>query len=196
MRLYEFKNVDGTIDVTVTTDGCGNQKRVFITTTPTGKGYAKAGPTGTDPSIQALGFPFVAGTEVDHNDFISFAEKAGLQLLQWNEGLGEPSIELVTKDGSFVYTLTVTSPVNFVKAGETKALVIVSKKQKTVNGIPEGALIDVATTVTATGTGFTVSGKSIVAAANAGTTANNGTATVTQTEGGKKVVVSLIQAGV
>lgn len=200
MRLYEFKNNDASIDVIVTTDGCGEQKNVFITTTPTGPGYKVAG---TIPersgSIQTLGFDFVNGTMRKHQDFIDFATKTGLQLIQWNEGLKESSpIILVPLGGLFNYVFTVTSPVSFVKAGEAKALTIVSTKQKIVNGALVGNVTNVSTTgvVTSGQAQFSIAGTTVTAKANAGTTNISGSVELTQAESGKKIVVNLTQLGV
>lgn len=198
MRLYEFKNGDGSIDVVVTTDGLGDQKKVFVTDTPTGKGYQVSGSIPeSSGAIQALGFYFTAGVAYDHRDFVVFAEKAGLQLLQWDEGLGTTMTEVVSLDGTYVYTLSVESPVNFVKAGETKALTIASTKQKVIDGVPQGSPETIPTNISSvTGVGFSASGTSIIATENTSSTERTGTAVVTQDISGKSVEVSLIQAGV
>lgn len=94
MRLYEFKNQAGTIDVTVVTDGLGEQKRIFITETPRGisvPGDMTPTPPNLNNDILKMGFDFVAGTERDHLDFVRFALQNDLQLIQWNEGLNELS---------------------------------------------------------------------------------------------------------
>lgn len=189
MRLYEFKNNDRSIDVTVTTDGSGEQKRVFITTTPTGPGYSKAGPTTGKPSIQAFGFPFVAGTEVDHQDFVSFAERTGLDLIQWNEGLG---------DKDYVYTFIVTpTALSFDKQGGKKFLDIISTKQKVVKGIPTGTPIPISIVghVISGGTEFVSTGNEVTAKANPGPSSLSGTVKILQIESGKRVDVTLSQAG-
>lgn len=198
MRLYEFKNSDGSIDVVVTTDGLGDQKKIFVTETPTGKGYQVSGSIPeTSGAIQALGFNFTAGMSYDHRDFVVFAEKAGLQLLQWDEGLGTTMKEIVPLDGTYVYTLSVVSPVNFVKAGETKALTISSAKQKVIDGVLQGSPETIPTNISSViGVGFSASGTSIIATENTGSTERTGVAVVTQDVSGKSVEVSLLQAGV
>lgn len=200
MRLYEFKNADASIDVIVTTDGIGEQKNVFITATPTGPGYAISGtiPEG-DGTIQSLGFDFVNGTMREHQDFVNFAIKANLQLLQWNEGFGErASIEVVELGGPFQYTLSAVSPLEFPKAGATKTLSITSTKQKLVDGVPTGNVLDTDTTETLVGTSstFQFDGTSVTAPANAGTTVLEGEIKVVQIGSGKTTSILLTQAGV
>lgn len=191
MRLYQFKNTNNSINVTVTTDGIGEQKRVFITATPTGPGHKTSGTIPEDSgAIQALGFDFVVGTQRDHQDFVDFAEKAGLDLIQWNEG---------STDKDYLYTLTVTpTTLSFDKEGGTKSLNIISTKQKVVNGAPTGTSIPVSIVnhVISGGAEFTAAGNVIIAKTNTGPSTLSGTAKILQIEGGKRVDVTLSQAGV
>lgn len=200
MRLYEFKNADASIDVIVTTDGIGEQKNVFITATPTGPGYTTSGtiPEG-DGTIQSLGFDFVNGTMREHQDFVNFAIKANLQLLQWNEGFGETTpIEVVELGGPFQYKLSAVSPIEFPKEGATKTLSITSTKQKLVDGVPTGDVLDADTTETLVGTSstFQFNGTSVTAPANAGVTVLEGEIKVVQVGSGKTTSIILTQAGV
>lgn len=85
MRLYEFKDKEGTIDTIVVTDGCNDQKNVFITETP----------RNVNDAILAMGFNFVVGTEVMHQDLVKFATDNELQLLVHHEGLQNEIEEVV-----------------------------------------------------------------------------------------------------
>lgn len=106
MRLYEFINQDKSIDVTVVTDGIANQQKIFITETPRGisvPGQIETSPN-TNNEIFGMGFNFVSGTERYHNDFVQFARSNNLELIQWNEGLGEVSPETVVTGSNAVFT--------------------------------------------------------------------------------------------
>lgn len=200
MRLYEFKNADGSIDVVVPTDGIGNQKRVFITETPRGisvPGDQTPTPPNPDNDILSMGFDFVAGTMREHLDFILFAANSGLQLIQWNEGLGETSPEeLVPANLAFNYAITATpATLSFAKDGETKSFEVVSTKTVTSESAIKGMVINVPFTAAITGTGFTLAGNTVTAEANTGAE-RTGTVTLTQSQpetGAKTATVGLTQ---
>lgn len=93
MRLYRFLNDDRTIDVTVVTDGSCDQKRVFITESP--RGIVAAGQVlgENEPNLgeklQAMGFNWKAGEQVNHEELVAFAENNGLELIVDPQGLNE-----------------------------------------------------------------------------------------------------------
>lgn len=194
MRQYEFKNKDGDIDVIVITDGIGEQKRVFVTETPRGISYpgdVTPTPPNSNNKIFEMGFNFISGVLYEHLDFVMFARKNGLQLIQWNEGLGELSPEVIV---SFVeYVFTATSPVQFTAAGEKKVIAITSTKKE-----DSGTVEDTAYTgeITKGADVFTWSAAdhSVTASANASAVVKTGELTLTQTDTGNVVKVVLNQA--
>lgn len=101
MRLYRFIDTDSKINVTVVTDGCQNQKNVFITEIRgiVSPGYTEASEDEIAGSnaIIALGFPFVVGTEVTDEEFRAFASTNDLTLEITPEELnGE--VEVITPE--------------------------------------------------------------------------------------------------
>lgn len=188
MRLYEFKKSDKNIDVVVVTDGINDQKRVFITETPRGLPIpGKVMPkddTNPNLAILEMGFNFVAGTEREHLDFILFAINNGLQLIQWNEGLGETTpVELVPENMEVEYSVTADpTTLSFAAAGETKSFNVKSIKTVTTEGDYKGMIIDVNYKTAITGDGFSLNGLAVTASANTGAV-RSGTVTITQLEG-------------
>lgn len=87
MRLYEFKKADPAIDTVVVTDGCNDQKRVFVTETP----------RNANAEIQAMGFNFQVGESYMHEEFVDFATKNGLQLLVHHQGIQTEIEEVVSE---------------------------------------------------------------------------------------------------
>lgn len=87
MRLYEFKKATPSIDVVVVTDGCNDQKRVFVTETPRNLG----------DDILAMGFNFQVGESYMHEEFVKFAEDNELQLLVHHQGIQTEIEEVVAE---------------------------------------------------------------------------------------------------
>lgn len=84
MRLYRFINTDKKIDVTVVTDGSCDQERIFITEirgiVSRGNVDATADEIEGSDNMQALGFNWVVGQPVMHQELVAFAENNALIL--------------------------------------------------------------------------------------------------------------------
>lgn len=92
------------------------------------------------------------------------------------------------------YVLSVSvSSLSFAGAGGTKSFTVTSTKQKKVNGVNSGSLVNVSYSNSVSGSGFSISGNSVSAGNNASSSFRSGTVTVIQGESGKKVTVSLSQ---
>ena len=96
---------------------------------------------------------------------------------------------------NYYFSVTPTS-LSFVAGGESKSVTVTSYRKKVINGVETSTQENVNWTPTVSGTGFSVSGSTVTAAANSATTTRSGTATYTQTGSGKTQGVSLSQAGV
>ena len=84
MRLYRFIDTDKKIDVTVVTDGSCDQERIFITEirgiVSRGNVDATADEIEGSDNMQALGFNWVVGQPVMHQELVAFAENNALIL--------------------------------------------------------------------------------------------------------------------
>lgn len=94
---------------------------------------------------------------------------------------------------NYYFSVTPTS-LSFVAGGESKSVTVTSYRKKVKNGVETSTQENVNWTPTVSGTGFSVSGSTVTAAANSATTTRSGTATYTQTGSGKTQGVSLSQA--
>lgn len=200
MRIYQFKKAADNIDVSVVTDAIGDQLRFTVTETPRGISYPGAIPEEADNNkIFGMGFDFVAGTEREHYDFVKLAVDNGLQLIQWNEGLGELSpIELLPETLVFEYAIAVTpTTMTIAAAGGTQAYKVVSTKKVTTDCAVKDVMFPCQFSGTLTGDGFTIdlAKGTITAAANTGAQ-RTGTATFTQAEGSpaKTATIAITQS--
>lgn len=116
MRLYRFIDTDKKIDATLVTDGSCDQKRVFITeikgiVTPGNVNVTEDEIAGSD-ALKALGFNWVVGQSVMHEELVAFAEAKALELQIDPQGLNE--IVAVTAEwddeDACVITITTTVP--------------------------------------------------------------------------------------
>lgn len=116
MRLYRFIDTDKKIDTTLVTDGSCDQKRVFITeikgiVTPGNVNATKDEIAGSD-ALKALGFNWVVGQSVMHEELVAFAEEKALELQIDPQGLNE--IVAVTAEwndeNACVITIATTVP--------------------------------------------------------------------------------------
>lgn len=204
MRLYQFKNSARNIDVTVVTDGSDDQRKVFITETPRNipiPGNTSFPEDDPNAAVLGMGFDFFAGVAKHHMDFVLFAVNNGLQLIQWNEGLGEVSpIEVVPEDLTLEYNLSVEpTSLYFEAEGGSQALDITSTKTVTTEGPLKGLVLPVSfsAVITAPSAMVFVPGKNIVRAPEyTESSFSNGTLVLTQLEpatGAKTVTVTLAQ---
>lgn len=116
MRLYRFIDTDKKIDTTLVTDGSCDQKRVFITeirgiVTPGNVNATEDEIEGSN-ALKALGFNWVVGQSVMHEELVAFAEEKALELQIDPQGLNE--IVAVTAEwndeNACVITITTTVP--------------------------------------------------------------------------------------
>lgn len=152
-------------------------KKNFITVTPDSGGagsttvavQAPVNQTTSERSVNLL----VAGVGIQRTVSVSQASAA----VTWN----------------YYFHVTPIS-LSFAANGETKSVTVTSYRKKVVNGVETSTQEDVDWTPTVSGTGFSVRGSDVTAAANSATTKRDGTATYTQATSGKTQKVSLSQA--
>ena len=151
----------------------------FITATPDSGGSGSTTVTATAPANQ---------TETARSTSLSVAGGGMTRTVGASQAAG-----VVT--WNYYFSVTPTS-LSFVAGGETKAVTVTSYRKKVINGVETSTQENVNWTPTVSGTGFSVSGSNVTAAANSATTTRSGTATYTQTGSGKTQAVSLSQAAV
>lgn len=117
MRLYRFIKTDKKIDVTVVTDGSCDQERIFITEirgiVSRGNVDATADEIEGSDNMQALGFNWVAGQSVMHQELVAFAEDNALILELNPQGQNEivsANVEW-NKDNECVITVRTQLPI-------------------------------------------------------------------------------------
>ena len=150
----------------------------FITATPDSGGSGSTTVTATAPANQ---------TESARSTSLSVAGGGMTRTVGASQAAG-----VVT--WNYYFSVTPTS-LSFVAGGETKSVTVTSYRKKVINGVETSTQENVNWTPTVSGTGFSVSGSNVTAAANSATTTRSGTATYTQTGSGKSQAVSLSQAG-
>ena len=149
----------------------------FITATPDSGGSGSTTVTATASANQ---------TESARSTSLSVAGGGMTRTVGASQAAG-----VVTWNYYFSVTPTLLS---FVAGGETKSVTVTSYRKKVINGVETSTQENVNWTPTVSGTGFSVSGSNVTAAANSATTTRSGTATYTQTGSGKTQAVSLSQA--
>lgn len=95
------------------------------------------------------------------------------------------------------YYLTVSpTSMSFPASGGSKQFTYSSYKRKVLDGVEQSGDISVSLkTSSASGTGFSLSGTTVSASANEGTSNRTGTVTITQNESNKTATISLSQSG-
>lgn len=107
------------------------------------------------------------------------------------------SVSLNAAKETYEYTFNIvegTSQVNFNREGGSKTFTVKSKKQKYLNGSPQGGEKDVSFEISVTGEGFSVSGTTLKATENRTTTQRTGNIKFIQNESGKYIDIGIIQA--
>ena len=155
------------------------QENVNWTPTVSGTGFSVSGSNVTAAANSAAttrsGTATYTQTGSGKTQAVSLSQAAGV--VTWN----------------YYFSVTPTS-LSFVAGGETKAVTVSSYRKKAINGVETSTQENVNWTPTVSGTGFSVSGSNVTAAANSAATTRSGTATYTQTGSGKTQAVSLSQA--
>lgn len=106
------------------------------------------------------------------------------------------SVSLNAAKETYEYTFNIvegTSQVNFNREGGSKTFTVKSKKQKYLNGSPQGNEEDVSFEISVTGEGFSVSGTTLKATENRTTTQRTGNIKFIQNESGKYIDIGIIQ---
>lgn len=95
------------------------------------------------------------------------------------------------------YYLTVSpTSMSFGASGGSKSFTVSSYKRKVLDGVEQSGDTNVSLkSTTISGTGFSLSGTTVSASANEGTSNRTGTVTITQNESNKTVTISLSQDG-
>lgn len=107
------------------------------------------------------------------------------------------SVSLNAAKETYEYTFNIsegTSQVNFNREGGSKTFTVNSKKQKYLNGSPQGGEQNVSFEISVTGEGFSVSGTTLKAAENRTTIQRTGNIKFIQNESGKYIDIGIIQA--
>lgn len=107
------------------------------------------------------------------------------------------SVSLNAAKETYEYTFNIsegTSQVNFNREGGSKTFTVNSKKQKYLNGSPQGGIENVSFEISVTGEGFSVSGTTLKAAENRTTTQRTGNIKFIQNESGKYIDIGIVQA--
>lgn len=151
-------------------------KKDFITATPDSGGSGSTTVTATAPANQ---------TESVRSTSLSVAGGGMTRTVGASQAAGAVT-------WNYYFSVTPTS-LSFVADGESKTVTVTSYRKKVINGVETSTQENVNWTPTVSGTGFSVSGSTVTAAANSATTTRSGTATYTQTGSGKTQGVSLSQ---
>lgn len=188
LRLL-FTTQDQSHQLTVITDGIDSQLNVFTTENCRGDIDYYAG----------LGIVIEPGKTYNLGTLKEWAYNNALILKSYPEGANAEEIVLSDITETWEYTLTVEpTSLSFVNTGESKQVVVTSKKQLIINGKPEGNSEDCAFTSSLSGNGYSKSGSgstiNITATENPGTTVRSGTLTIAQTDSKKSITVNLSQA--
>lgn len=95
------------------------------------------------------------------------------------------------------YYLTVSpTSMSFGAGGGSKSFTVSSYKRKVLDGVEQSGDTSVSLkSTTISGTGFSLSGTTVSASANEGTSSRSGTVTITQNESNKTATISLSQSG-
>lgn len=95
------------------------------------------------------------------------------------------------------YYLTVSpTSMSFGAGGGSKSFTVSSYKRKVLDGVEQSGDTNVSLkSTTISGTGFSISGTTVSASANEGTSNRTGTVTITQNESNKTATISLSQSG-
>lgn len=107
------------------------------------------------------------------------------------------SVSLNAAKETYEYTFNIlegTSQVNFNREGGSKTFTVKSKKQRYLNGSPQGGEEDVSFEISVTGEGFSVTGTTLKATENRTTTQRTGNIKFIQNESGKYIDIGIIQA--
>lgn len=107
------------------------------------------------------------------------------------------SVSLNAAKETYEYTFNIvegTSQVNFNREGGSKTFTVKSKKQKYLNGSPQGSEEDVSFEISVTGEGFSVSGTTLKATENKTTSQRTGNIKFIQNESEKYIDIGIIQA--
>lgn len=106
-------------------------------------------------------------------------------------------VDIRKKAETWNYYLTVSpTSMSFGAGGGSKSFTVSSYKRKVLDGVEQSGDTSVSLkSTTISGTGFSLSGTTVSASANEGTSNRTGTVTITQNESNKTATISLSQSG-
>lgn len=112
-----------------------------------------------------------------------------------NECVKIDDIRKKTETWNYYLTVSPTS-MSFGAGGGSKSFTVSSYKRKVLDGVEQSGDTNVSLkSTTISGTGFSLSGTTVSASANEGTSNRTGTVTITQNESNKTATISLSQSG-
>lgn len=112
-----------------------------------------------------------------------------------NECVKIDDIRKVEETWNYYLTVSPTS-MSFGAGGGSKSFTVSSYKRKVLDGVEQSGDTSVSLkSTTISGTGFSLSGTTVSASANEGTSNRTGTVTITQNESNKTATISLSQSG-
>lgn len=112
-----------------------------------------------------------------------------------NECVKIDDIRKKTETWNYYLTVSPTS-MSFGAGGGSKSFTVSSYKRKVLDGVEQSGDTSVSLkSTTISGTGFSLSGTTVSASANEGTSNRTGTVTITQNESNKTATISLSQSG-
>lgn len=112
-----------------------------------------------------------------------------------NECVKIDDIRKVEETWNYYLTVSPTS-MSFGASGGSKSFTVSSYKRKVLDGVEQSGNTSVSLkSTTISGTGFSLSGTTVSASANEGTSNRTGTVTITQNESNKTATISLSQSG-
>ena len=188
VQSISFVNTGETKTFTVTStrqkkvngNDSGEVEQVAYTTVVSGTGFSKGS---NDTSVIAS------------SNNTESARSGSVTINQTGGKTAEITLSQAAGTVTYDYVLSVTpESLNFVGGGETKAFTVTSTRQKKINNVISGEPETVAHSNSISGTGFSLNGDSVVAAANQTESQRQGTVTISQTGSSKQETISLTQA--
>lgn len=184
LRLL-FTTQDKSKQLTVITDGIDSQLNVFVTENT----------VGDIDYFKSLGIMILPGHVYNIGTLKGWAFNNALILISYPEGLNEEAQILIDVTEEIRYTFTAkTTKLSFPNTGGDEEAVVISYKQKYVNGKPSGSQTALEVTFE-TASPYSVSKGGIVTISeNPTNQVRNGNLKVTQNESNKIITINLSQA--
>lgn len=184
LRLL-FTTQDKSKQLTVITDGIDSQLNVFVTENT----------VGDIDYFKSLGIMILPGHIYNIGTLKEWAFNSALILISYPEGLNEESQVLVDVTEEIRYTFTAkTAKLSFPNTGGDEEAVVISYKQKYVNGKPSGSQTALEVAFETTSFYSVSKGGTVTISENPTNQIRNGNLKVTQKESNKVLNIPLTQA--